>query len=197
MRAHIRTLVFLSAAILATMLASAAGRAEEAGDRRHAVTFFGAWLTDNSWKEIAALDGVAMRDSGLAGGALSREIAGTRNWALEIEGQAVKHFGEQSHWEFNLPLFARWRTFPWNDRVPTSLAFGIGPSYATELPPAEVELDGDSARFLLYWTAELEIGLPDSPWSGIARLHHRSSGYGVFADAGGSNALAFGIRRRF
>lgn len=175
MRAHIRTLVFLSAAILATMLASTAGRAEEAGDRRHAVTFFGAWLTDNSWKEIA----------------------GTRNWALEIEGQAVKHFGEQSHWEFNLPLFARWRTFPWNDRVPTSLAFGIGPSYATERPPAEVEMDGDSARFLLYWTAELEIGLPDSPWSGIARLHHRSSGYGVFADAGGSNALAFGIRRRF
>ncbi len=191
--------VLAAIALVAGLLAAPGGpaRGEETGERDYAVTLFGGWMTDNGWREIAALDDVSLRDSWLAGAGIVYEFAGTAAWALEIELQAAKHFGEQTHWEVNLPLYARWRAFPWNDRLPTSLAFGIGPSYATDLPPAEVAMDGSSEQLLLYWTAELELGLPDSPWSGVARLHHRSAGYGLFAESGGSNVLTLGVRRRF
>lgn len=58
-------------------------------------------------------------------------------------------------------------------------------------------MDGSSARLLLYWTAELEIGLPNRLWSAVARLHHRSNAYGAFAETGGSNWLTLGVRYRF
>lgn len=185
-------------AALATGLASdAAGAEDPNAEGRYAATVFGARLTDNKWKEIATIEDVGFRDAYLAGLALSHEFLGGRDWALEVEGQTVKHFGDQTHWEFNAALVGRWRGFPWRETVPTSVAFGIGPSYATEVPPEEVAMDGESARFLLYWMAEVEVGLPDEPWSAIARLHHRSNGYGVFAEDGGSNWITFGLRRRF
>lgn len=180
--------------VLALTLAPSIGFGE---NRRNAATVFGAQMADNNWHEIVALDDVAMRDAYLVGVGLSREVARSPDWALEVEGQAVRHFGGQNHWEFNGAVVGRWRGFPWRETVPTSVAFGIGPSYATQVPSEEVARDGESARFLLYWVAELEVGLPDRPWSGIARLHHRSNAYGVLADDGGSNWLTLGIRRRF
>ncbi len=48
----------------------------------------------------------------------------------------------QDHWEFNLPIVARWEAFPWDDVIDTSLAFGIGPSYASEIPKVEVANGG-------------------------------------------------------
>lgn len=197
-----RRLTLLTLLTLLTALAASPTAAREAPEEpvppyRDAVTVFGARMADNKWKEIATFDDVSFRDAYLAGIALSREIAGTENWALEIEGQTVKHAGAQTHWEFNAALVARWRGLPWKDTVPTSLAFGIGPSYATSVPSEEVARDGESARLLLYWVAEVEVGLPDQPWSGIARLHHRSNAYGVVADNGGSNWITLGVRRRF
>ena len=180
--------------VLALILAPSIGHGE---DRRSAATLFGAQMADNNWHEIVALDDVSMRDAHLLGIGLSRELARARDWALEVEGQTVRHFGGQDHWEFNGALVGRWRGVPWREAVPTSVAFGIGPSYATSVPSEEVARDGESARLLLYWVAELEVGLPDSPWSGIARLHHRSNAYGVLAEDGGSNWLTLGIRRRF
>jgi hypothetical protein len=188
--------------LLAALAAPPAAAAREASEDPvlpylDAVTVFGARMADNKWKEIATFDDVSFRDAYLAGIALSHEIVGTENWALEIEGQTVKHFGAQTHWEFNAALVARWRGLPWKDTVPTSLAFGIGPSYATSVPSEEVARDGESARLLLYWVAEIEVGLPEQPWSGIARLHHRSNAYGVVAENGGSNWITLGVRRRF
>ena len=180
--------------LLATLLIPAVAAGE---DRIHAVTVFGARMADNTWREIATLDDVGVRDAYLAGVALSRELAGTERWAIEAEGQTVRHFGDQDHWEVNALLVGRWRGLPGREHVPASLAFGIGPSYATQVPAEEVATDGESARLLLYWMAELEVGLPDRPWSAIARLHHRSNAYGVFADNGGSNWLTLGVRRRF
>jgi hypothetical protein len=164
---------------------------------RNAVTAFAGQMTDNAWEEVATNDDVSKRDAYLAGLAYSRELVGRPDWALEIEGQVVKHFHAEHHWEFNGALVGRWRGFPWRETIPTSVAFGIGPSYATEVPLQEIARDGQSARLLIYWMAEFEMGLPDRPWSAIARLHHRSSGYGALAEDGGSNWLVFGIRRRF
>ena len=185
-------------AVLSGMATALPAGAEEApGDRPNAVTMFGAWMTDNNWTEIALLDDVGMRDAYLVGGALSHELAGNDYWAIEAEGQLARHFGRNHHWEGNALLVGRWRAFPWDDAVPTSLAFGIGPSLASEVPNEERARSGGSAAFMLYWMAEVEAGPADSSWSGIARLHHRSSGYGLFAERGGSNWLTLGLRHRF
>lgn len=193
-RRHAIARGFAAAAMTA---AAAPAAADLPGTGRHAVTVFAAQLTDNKWTQIATLDDVSLRHATLVGGAVSREIFGGRDWAIELEGQTAKHFGAQTHWEFNGVLLARWRGFPWRDSLPTSVAFGAGPSYATEVPAEEIGMDGSSARLLLYWTAELEIGLPNRPWSAIARLHHRSNAYGAFAETGGSNWLTLGVRYRF
>ena len=34
----------------------------------------------------------------------------------------------------------------------TRLSWGIGPSYATELPAVELETNGSRTRWLIYWT---------------------------------------------
>jgi len=105
----------------------------------NAVTVFGGWMTDNNFEEVFTPWELEFRDSTLFGIAASHRI-----WryadkiSLEIEGQVVRHFGNQDHWEFNLPLIARWEKFPWNDVIDTSVAFGLGPSYATEVPKEEV-----------------------------------------------------------
>lgn len=186
-----------TAAAMATTLCAIPAAAQSEPHRLNAITLFGARMADNNWIEIAALDDVGVRDAWLAGVGVSRELAGSPRWTLELEGQGVRHFGEQQHWEFNAALIARWRAFPWSSELPTSLAFGLGPSYATQVPAEEVARNDSSARLLLYWVAELEIGVPDTSWSGIAGLHHRSTAYGLFAEDGGSNWLTLGVRRRF
>lgn len=176
---------------------TAYARDNDKPDFRNAVIIFGAQMADNDWKEIATLDDVSFRDAYLAGVGVSREIAGSPYWAVELEGQVVRHFGVENHWEFNGAFIGRWRGFPWTKTLATSLAFGVGPSYATSVPSEEIARDGESARFLLYWVFELEVGLPEGRWSGIARLHHRSNAYGVLADDGGSNWITLGARWRF
>lgn len=112
--------------------------------------------------------------------------------------QAVRHFGEQTHWEFNaIPISLRWHRFPWSRSVATSAAFGLGLSYATDLPPVEVELEGETRRLLVYWMMELTAGPVDSRWAFSLRIHHRSEAYGLMGDAGGMNAVGLGLRYRF
>ena len=138
------------------------------------------------------------RDSTLVGLAASRGIGRfDHRFGFEIEGQVVHHFGDQDHWEFNLPIIGRWKAFPWDAVVDTSLAFGIGPSYASEKPKVEVANDGASRRLLVYWMMEIEVGALDTDWSAIFRLHHRSGAFGLVADEGGSNAMVIGLRHRF
>lgn len=116
----------------------------------------------------------------------------------EVEAQVGKYVGEQDHWEFNLPIVGlRWHRFPWETYLATSLAWGIGPSYATRVPEVEVETSGESSRWLIYWFGELTLGPPTADWELLMRLHHRSDGFGSVADDGGSNVLCAGIRFRF
>jgi len=127
----------------------------------------------------------------------------TRRWRFEIEGQAVKHWGDQDHWEFNAAYIARWKPFVWDRYVDTSLAAGAGVSYALEVPPIEPRADRvtdeESAKLLGYLMAEIEFAPPsDAPWSIFFRLHHRSGAKGLFKDVdGGSNFVTGGLRWQF
>ena len=117
---------------------------------------------------------------------------------LEAEGQVAYTFGDEHYWQFNVaPVMARWWQRPWSRGFSTSEAFGLGLSYATELPEIEVELETESKQLLVYWVAEVTAGPTDGPWALSLRLHHRSVAYGLFGRDGGMNALGMGLRWRF
>jgi hypothetical protein len=165
-------------------------------------TVYGARISTQPGWEDNILDAwdTEFVDSYLVTVALARQYAERKNGALaiEAEGQVVKHFHDQTHWEFNaLPILLRWKRFPWSERLSTSAAFGIGLSYATDLPPVEVLLEGESHKWLIYWVMELTVAPVQSRWSLSLRLHHRSVAYGLMGDEGGMNALGLGLRYRF
>jgi hypothetical protein len=165
-------------------------------------TVYGARIATQPGWEYIILDAwnTEFVDSYLVTVALARQYAERKNGALaiEAEGQVVRHFHDQTHWEFNaLPVLLRWKRFPWSERLSTSAAFGIGLSYATDLPPVEVLLEGESHKWLIHWVMELTAGPVQSRWSVSLRLHHRSVAYGLMGDEGGMNALGMGLRYRF
>ena len=172
--------------------------AQTTHDAPNSFTVFTAKLTSNNFEDFFTPTDIRFRNTYLAGGAYSRRLT-TFFDKLDIEalGQTALHFGHAHQWEFDAALVARWNYFPWNDFVRTSFAFGVGPSYETQVPPEEVALHGKTEQWLGFWLAELTLGLPNSIWSGVIRLHHRSTAFGLFGKTGGSNWLALGIRREF
>lgn len=165
-----------------------------------ALTVLAGQSTRNHWEDFFISPGsLDFASSGLLLGALSKPVA--RYWdgnlTLEIEGQVARHFGQQTHWEVNAPVVARWHRFPWNNTVATTAAFGVGPSWSSRTPPLEVATRDDSQPWLIHWFMELTLGPPGAKWSAALRLHHRSTGFGLVGDKGGLDTLAIGIRQRF
>lgn len=119
--------------------------------------------------------------------------------SFELEGQVGKWLGDQNHFEFNLPVVIRWSSFPWDHHVDTSFAYGLGLSYATSRPTAEIEIEGSTQKWLAYWFGEMAFGPPQSRWAGVLRIHHRSGSFGLVGDRheGGSNTLAIGVKYGF
>ena len=97
--------------------------------RKWSMAALGGWMTDSAAADFYTPWEIEFRDSYLAGAAISRRLYRYRDlFDIEIEGQVVRHFGDADHWEFNVPIIGRWRRFPWDDSVDTSLAFGLGAS---------------------------------------------------------------------
>ena len=116
----------------------------------------------------------------------------------EVEAQALKHFGEQTNWEFTGSVNLRWVVFPWNKHVETTAAVGVGLSWATEIPALEKAdpANSDNSQLLNYILCEVTFAVPESSWSLVTRIHHRSGVWGLFGHSG-SNVLEAGIRYRF
>jgi hypothetical protein len=173
-----------------------------AADEPWILTAYAAQISSEvGWEDVLANPfGADYIDAYLVALALGHQYASLSDDALvfEAEGQVVYNFGDQHHWEFNLvPVVARWQRFPWSEKLATSAAFGLGLSYATEVPEVEVEIEGDSEQLLIYWVAELTAGPVAAPWAVTLRLHHRSTAWGLMGEEGGMNALGLGIRYRF
>lgn len=189
------------AAVLAFVL-GATGAQASSGAAKRALTVYGARISSEAtWQHVIKDPfGTDFVDSWLVAAALSRSYASVLHdsLAFEAEGQIVYHFGEQDHWEFNaVPVVARWRRFPWNRVIATTAAFGLGLSYATEVPEVELALEDTSERTLIYWVAEFTGGPPGSNWAVSLRLHHRSDAFGLMAEDGGMNAVGLGVQWRF
>jgi hypothetical protein len=191
-------LVNLLVASAGTMLfCSSAVRASE-----RSTTFYVAKISsERTWQHVIKDPfGADYVESHLLVAALSRPYARFRDDALQLEaeGQLAYHFGLQDHFEINaVPVMARWKQFPWSEYVDTSVAYGLGLSYSTDLPEVEVALEGESRRTLIYWTLEFTAGPPTAAWAVSLRLHHRSVAWGLFGEDGGMNAIGIGVRYRF
>jgi hypothetical protein len=170
---------------------------EASAEREWAVTLLGGQYAGNKLLDFP--DAFDFKDSRTAGLSVAYQFV---DWGphmrWELEGQVLKHFGEQEHVELVASINVRWVTFPWNRYLDTSFAFGGGLSQATQVPVLE-RRDPDSseaAALLHYLMVEAAFGLPGSPWSMVARLHHRSGIFGLFSHSG-SNLVEFGLRYRF
>jgi hypothetical protein len=172
----------------------------QAAERLNSFNIYAGIMTTNHWEDvfIDTLD-LDFENSYFLALSLARKIGGYQDkLSFEVEGQVVKHLDYMDHWEFNGLFTGRWDKFPWDDTIDTSLAFGIGPSYATEKPQVEIDNNSETSKFLIYWMIEIALGLPEYEQTAlILRLHHRSDAWGLINEDGGSNGIGLGVKYRF
>lgn len=188
--------ILLRTVLLGVICAGSAASAQS--DGRWYKTVFGGNMTANRSYEVffpADLDLVGSQLIGVGVG-WDRRIGQSR-FSYGFEAQAIRHFGRQEHYEFNLPVLVRYAPKrPVFKRLKT-VSFGIGVSHATEIPQVEIDRKGASQRNFVYWMADAEFSLPRRDTSWFFRLHHRSDGYGTYDVSSGSTALVLGLRKDF
>jgi len=161
------------------------------------MTMVGGVYSGSQLLEIPA--SLKLKDSYTFGVSVSKQFAEwTRYMRVEGELQVLKHFGDQDNWEFTGSVNLRWVVFPWNRYVETSVAVGEGLSWATEIPALEKadQTNSSNSQLLNYVLLEVTFAIPESPWSLVTRIHHRSGAWGLFGHSG-SNILEAGVRYRF
>lgn len=115
---------------------------------------------------------------------------------IELEGQVLRHFGSQSHWEGALALMFRTGQIPLFGGLSVNLAFGEGLSYASTPPRLEGSFRVEPSRLLNYLAFEAEFSHSSLPGVYLApRIHHRSGVFGLIAPReSGSNYIGVGLR---
>jgi hypothetical protein len=115
---------------------------------------------------------------------------------IELEGQVLRHFGEQSHWEGTIALMFRTGQIPLFGGLSVNLAFGEGLSYASERPRLEGSFRVEPTRFLNYLAVEAEFSHASLPGVYfVPKIHHRSGIFGLIAPKeSGSNFIGAGLR---
>jgi hypothetical protein len=130
-------------------------------------------------------------------GTLGREIGSLGNVRFEWETGFGVHFGKQEFVDAHLYLVVRWIAFPWNRWLPTTIAVGTGPSLASVRPDLENE-NGKAGYYKNGLMLELTVAPPDNPdWMLAARIHHRSSLFGLLDAGTPSDYVTIGIKHRF
>jgi len=160
---------------------------------------YGGQGTDGSEKEVFIFKADYM-DSYIAAVILGKELLTWNNYLrFEVEGQVVRHFGTQDHFEFNALFVARWLPFPWDSSLDTSFAIGDGLSYATRDSEIEVLEHEGTSKILNYLMFERALSVPRYPdWSTFARFHHRCGIFGLINRMfGGSNFIGGGVKYTF
>jgi hypothetical protein len=191
------------ASAIATLLAASASTQAAGIAFPHTFTFYsGRISSEATWQDVLVKPfSDNYTDSFLLAASYTRAVGEHLDGALrrEYEVNLAYNFGEQDHWEINVaPLTLRWQRFPWSNRLNTTVAFGLGLSYAFDRPEVEDRLENDTQQLLLFWQLELTAGPREGPWSAVVRLHHRSPGWGIMGVAdGGMNAPSLGFRYAF
>ena len=145
-------------------------------------------------------------DSGFAGVAISRQLV--RFWKhfwLEAEMGAGFRF-EPAEDYYNPEawgaIYLKFDGFPWNDTLRTAVGVSTGLNWVKEIVPSETNYGRwslpDGAVLQHYLSPEVAFSLPETPENELVfRLHHRSTGHGLFWNARtGSNVVTVGLRFR-
>ena len=108
-------------------------------------------------------------------------------FSIDPEIGVGRYHGNAYGGEVWLALYLRWRYFPWNDYVRTSVGVGIGPSVASNIgiwsPDGIWTTSGVAVAN--FFSPELELALPSTPGIGlVVRFHHRSYMWGVYQQTG-------------
>jgi hypothetical protein len=152
-------------------------------------------------------------NSYLVGGALSRVIGEVGNVAaLEVEIGVGQRFGTLHETEGWIALYGRWKYFPWNNYLLTTVAVSTGLNYATGIPLQEYidSGNGQGSNVLHYFSPEITFALPSKPDTELViRAHHRSGGGQFFGShfpiygsmfhgiEGGMQYIVVGLRKHF
>lgn len=102
-------------------------------------------------------------------------------FSLDPEIGVARRFGTADGMEGWAAIFLRWKAFPWNDYVRTSIAIGVGPSVSGNIviEPGYVR-NSEGAGVANYFSPELTVGLPSQPrFDLVIRYHHRSQVWGL------------------
>jgi hypothetical protein len=141
-------------------------------------------------------------DDRLVGVAVSR-LAGRIGGRIDLEPEVgfAQRLGRQDEAEAWVALYGRWRGFPWDGVVVTTLAASTGLSYATAVSDVEDEraAPASGSRLMHYFSPEITLALPSRPDVELLfRFHHRSGLLGLVSEArGGAHYGTVGLRLRF
>lgn len=201
MRFHSSCRLAAVAVLLATAICARAPAGEVASPNTFTV-YSGRISSEATWHDVLLKPYSSnYTDSYLVAASYTRAWQERAEGALRFESEVnvAYNFGEQDHWELNIaPIGLRWQRFPWDHYLHSTIAFGLGFSYAFDRPEVEQRLENDTQQFLLFWQLELTAGPREGPWSAVLRLHHRSPGWGLMGVGdGGMNAPSLGFRYSF
>jgi hypothetical protein len=142
--------------------------------------------------------------SAFVGGAFSREFLSWGKYAgIDAEIGVGKRFGIMDEGEAWGALYFRWKWFPWNDYVRTTVAVSTGINIATDIAEWERQRTINSGRgsyYQHYFSPELTFGLPSNPnLDLVLRFHHRSgASLAIFNHTyGAAQYGTIGLRNRF
>lgn len=164
------------------------------------LTIYHGVISGDGIDEVLKLSANFKHSNGYLAIAAAKKIKEFTNLDWEIEGQFVHHAGAlQKHVEFNGLILARWNTFPWDNILDTSFAFGEGLSLASEVPEIEKRSHDEASAFLNYLLFELTFALQFLTATDlVVRIHHRSGVFRLFDGVtGASNAIGIGLKRTF
>lgn len=100
--------------------------------------------------------------------------------------------------EYRASVVVRWVEFPWNHKIKTSFATGIGFNYSTSRYLIdEIRHPGEHRSKLKFnWPLQVTFALPSRPRDELSiYIEHHSGGH--LFDSGGVNCVGIGYRRGF
>lgn len=201
---------FLKPGLLAIALAGEPAAAQENERRWYATGYVSRWANTDilDVPERTITGALSFRNANFAGIGLGRVLVPSfaiplpwtdfafRGNRIELEGQVVRHFARQNHWEGVLALMFRTGQIPLMGGLSVNLALGEGFSYASERPRLEGSFRVEPSRFLNYLAFEAEFSHSSLPGVHfVSRIHHRSGVFGLVApQESGSNYIGVGLR---
>lgn len=169
-------------------------------DGRWWVSVFAGAVAKNELSTIVFQLDPDFGESYVAGFSLGKEFGAiTDSLRLEWMATTAVVFGTEDYVDLRFEVGARWIRFPWNDTVFTTIGAFVGPSWISKRSIYEDEEKDEWRRLKNGLSIEFTFAHPEQPGTAlVARLHHRSSIFGLIPDAGTpSDFLTLGVKKRF